>query len=88
MHKRNGIFIDYKSSLQRVHERIDKNTEEVAKISITLFGDPSKNIEGFLQTNARFTERLGMWMRIFTFVGSTIVIALIGLCIKLFIGGN
>lgn len=88
MHKKSGTCIQHGESFSRVHGRVDALEVDMTKVNITLFGDPSKNVEGLLQMNARQWERVSMWMKIFTFVGSTGVIAFIGLAIKLLMGGK
>lgn len=75
-------------SFSRVHGRVDCLEVDMTKVNITLFGDPSKNVEGLLQTNARQWERVSMWMKVCAFIGSTIFVSLIGVAVKLFSGGR
>lgn len=88
MTKKSGTCTAHGDSFARVHGRVDAIEIDMTKVNITLFGDPSKNVEGFLQMNARFQERIGMWMKIWTFLGSALAVSLIGVMVKLFMGGK
>jgi hypothetical protein len=86
--KKIGTCIQHGESFSRVHGRVDLLEVDMTKVNITLFGDPSRNVEGLLQTNARHWERVSMWMTVCALIGSTLVVALIGVAVKLFTGGH
>ena len=72
-----------KTSFERIHTRIDKGESDMKRITVTLWGDPEKNIIGFLQSYAQFATEMKMYMKIIAIIGTSVTVALIGAVVKM-----
>jgi hypothetical protein len=80
----NKICDGHSMGFSRIHERIDSHDKMINQIDIFLFGNPERNVTGFVQKDSDWKTRMDVYMKIIIFIGSVLVLAAVPLLVKTF----